>query len=163
MVQQLAGEDILASDVVLPTVVVKAVTESVTSNAVLQNDDELFCTLAVGIYEITAIISYSGATGADLQTNWTFSGTTTTNTKNLMGPELAVTSGAATLMVMQPKALTTLQQYGSTAGATWLQERLYLVVSVGGTLQFQWAQVLSTASATSVLSASRLIIQQLSL
>lgn len=159
--QQKAGEDILASDIIDPTLVYKNATETVNNNATLQNDDELFVTLGVGLWRVEALIAQISVSATpDLKTNWTFSGTVGNNTKNCMGPTSANTVATATTPDLQNHALTTSHTYGSTTNSSFIKEEVYVEVTVAGTLQFQWAQGTATASDTQVQSASRLYVTQ---
>ena len=155
--QQKAGEDILASDIIDPTVVYKAASEVVNNSSALQNDDELFVALAIGLWRIEAIISHTSAnTTPDIKTNWTFSGTVGNNTKNCVGGNLAT----ATTMEMTNLAYNTFNNYGSQTTSQFIREEIFLEVTAAGTLQLQWAQNTATAVNTTVQSASRLYVTQ---
>ena len=143
-----------------PTLVIKGVTEAVSSTT-LQDDNELFCTLRAGMkYRVMLIASVTGTD--DFKANWTFSGTLSTSTKNSIGPAASITTAGDTTVAMQPHAITTQHVYGCLAGAVWVLEELYLDVATDGVLQFQWAANGSAVS-TSVLAASRLYVQPMTL
>jgi uncharacterized membrane protein len=155
----LAGQIIRASDVISPIVVIKSATEVVNNSTAYQNDDELFYAMTAGyIYNVAAIISVTGPTAADIKTAWSFSGTLNDSTRNVIGPDSGSTSSSSTSVALQPHAITTTHVYGTNAGASWIREELYLDVLTAGTLQLTWAQSTATASDTSVLAASRLLV-----
>jgi hypothetical protein len=159
-----AGEIIDAADInALNTYyVVKAADEAVTSNAVLQNDDDLAADLSVGIWLLEAHTLTSGAQAADVQTAWTTTGTITCLSRSILAPSATATdvSGAAALPRMQSISLTLTQNIrigtdGSNTG--YGIERLILDVDVAGTIQLQWAQFVSTGSATNMRTGSHLV------
>jgi hypothetical protein len=164
---QLAGEWILAEDVVLPQVVKKTATQSVTSSTTYVDDDDLQVTLGIGTYRVELFAHVSGAGGGDFKCRWAFSGTLGSTARTEFGPGInttsatAVSAAATTVGTVRAvgEAYTTDGRYG-TDGANFsgIREDLYFEVQVAGLLKFQWAQDTSNGTATQVSPASRLYI-----
>lgn len=159
-----AGEIIDAADTnALNTYyVIKSADESLTSNAVLQNDDDLAADLSVGIWLLEAHLFHTGAQAADISSAWTTTGTITALARGIVGPSAGATdvSGAAALPRMQQTSLTLTAniRWGTDGSNTGYSiERLILDVDVAGTLQLQWSQFTSTASASTIKTGSHLI------
>lgn len=163
----LAGADILASDVFITRYIRKQATEAVTSSVTLQDDDELMVALAIGNWHVRLIASAnSGSSTPNIKIAWTFSGTATTQ-RHVLGPGLATTDNTANttaagsgIMRQTAHGLTTAIPYGLTTSAS-IREDILLEVTVAGTLQLQWAQNTSNATATNVTGASFLLIDKL--
>lgn len=137
--------------------------KSITNSAVLQDDDELFWSLGVGVWRIEAFLHASGAAASDIQTAWTFSGTTNGTNRSCIGPGVGTTSVINGGFVRQSThALATAVPYGvdgSVAGV--IHEDLYLIVTVAGTLRLQWSQAVAGATATTLVGGSRLYVTQI--
>jgi hypothetical protein len=158
-VPQLAGEDILASDVVIPKYVMKAAGEVVNNSAALQNDNDLLAALPVGQYKIELFVHYTTNTAADFQCAWTATGTINSLGRTVMGGGTSMTSVTDSTLRFQGLALGTANLVsGNTTSANIVREDLLVDVVAAGTLQFQWAQGTANASDTTVTSASRMII-----
>lgn len=139
----------------------KANTESVTSNTTVQDDDDFTFALPVGSYEILMILHVSAAEAADIKVVHTFSGTTTT-ARSCIGAALAMTDREDTNAIFRGVTLATEQSYGVDAtGTTVVMEIMHTEVTVAGTWQVQWAQVASSATATSCSTASRMRITRI--
>lgn len=138
----------------------KQSTESVTSSTTVQDDDDFTFTLPVGTFEILMVLHVSAAEAADIKVVHTFSGTALT-TRSCIGAALAMTNREDTNAIFRGASLTTEQSYGVDAtGATVVMEILHAEVTVAGTWQVKWAQVASSATATSCSTASRMRIQR---
>jgi hypothetical protein len=156
----------------LPIYVPKSVAETVTSSTTLQDDDELVVTLSAGrSYDIELVLAVTtGTTGADVKLAWATTGTVTqTSTRACFGPgrftkdAAAETSNTASpydsgMVRASRHNLTTSVAYGtdgSTASA--ILEKFTVSGGVsGGTLRLQWAQNVSSATATTVSTSSYL-------
>jgi hypothetical protein len=161
---QLAGETILASDVVVPKVIVKAATQSVTSSTTLVNDSDFAVTLTPGKWRVELRAHTAGvSTGAgDIKMQWAFSGTNNNSTRIVLGPSAGMTDPTAATMQSTARSLSTSVVYGnidSPVAGVW--EDLYLDVAATGVLQLQWAQNASSSTATTMSSNSLLFITQL--
>lgn len=156
---QLAGEVILAEDIVVPGFVLKGTNEAVTSSVTLQNDDELFTTLTVGRWRVELVAHCTGIDAGDINIGWTFGGTATTQ-RVCYGPAISSSNAADGTMQASARALGTAVSYTTATNTSAVKEDLFLDVSVAGVLQMQWCQRVSNASATNVTSGSRLFITQ---
>ncbi len=159
---QLAGEDILASDIneAIPTYIVKAGSETVNNSATLQNDNDLVVALPVGVFRIEAVIHYtSSGTTADFSAAWTTTGTMTSLGRSILGPGQGMTVLTDMNVRFQGLAIGTGSDVGGngTSSNVYMEDML-LEVTVAGTLQFQWAQRVATAVDTILTSASRMFI-----
>ncbi len=168
MARQLAGEDILANDVnrAMAYVIRKSGPESVTSSAVLQNDNDFIAALPVGLFRIELMLHWSGDTVAsgvgDIQTAWTTTGTITTMGRAAMGGGTNFVAATDMTIRMQGAALATALAFqGNGTSTNFLKEDLLLEVTVAGNLQFQWAQGSSSAVATTVATVSRMFITEI--
>lgn len=144
----------------------KTADESVTSNAVLQNDDHLFITVpAAGTYEIcVTLVAVSAANAAgDIRVGATFPAGTMT----LFGDGLTQTlaSGSEGVMVRFAPTLTSGVDpglgYGLSTLATSIELKFLFVATASGTFQFQWAQSASSVSASTVKANSYLTMKQM--
>lgn len=160
---QLAGEDILASDIKIPRFIQKAATESVTSSTVLQNDDDFVIPLTPGVYEIRLWLHVTGhATAGDIRTAWATTGTITSNGRSVIGPSAATTDVTDGNARFSGHAITTAVICGCDAATSGVvKEELVVTCSVAGNLTLQWAQGTSSATSTNVSSASRVIITEM--
>lgn len=159
-----------------PIVVAKQVTESLTSNVTLQNDDELFVTLNAGQsyeVEVNLIINGSATSGAgDFKCAWARTGTLNqVGARQCTGPSIRTidSSGTTATAGTLPNilgilrrtgghALTTAVNYGTDGTATGLvQERFIIQAAVTGVLTLQWAQDTTSATATQVVAGSYII------
>jgi hypothetical protein len=139
--------------------------ESVTSSAVLQNDDQLLIVLnSAGTYYVDVYLFVTSAANAagDLSVGFSFpTGTmhfgvhaldstlaSGSNGTMVTAGILSATSGSSSLSVGASTSVTLVWVHGVfTATAT-------------GTLQFMWAQAASNASATTVRAGSHMTARQ---
>lgn len=136
------------------TIAIKTVDESLASNTTLQNDDELFVTVAANTtYKVEAVLIYSGATTGDMKVAFTWP-TSATMPWGLLGYTTALAFQAVAFSA--PSSGTPFSVGCNGAGNDLV---LYLsgtltVGSTAGTLQIQWAQAASDATATIVRAGS---------
>lgn len=134
----------------------KAANESVTSSTTLQNDDHFaFSVAANASYALEGYVIYDGNTtpAGDLKAAFTVPAGATlwwtnfgTNVSNLTQYNAATQNGTAS------RALPT---NGGTTGTISFAPRGYLnTAGTAGTFQFQWAQNVSNATATTVFGGS---------
>lgn len=160
MATQLAGEDILASDVndAVPGVKVASGTQSVTSSTTLVDHNDFAFSLPVGRWRIEAFIHATGVgTGAgDIKINWTNTGTMTGLSRSTLGPGFTVSSVTdATMRIQSLAVFGSAAQYGLNASTWVIQEDLLIDVTVAGVVTMQFAQQVSDATATSVVGTSK--------
>lgn len=144
--------------------VTKASATSRTSTTTLADDPDLRLTLTPGTYHVTALLSASGVSGADIQVFWNFTGTWTQTFRGAQGPDTtatAVQNGSTTLSWVTGAAGT--PSYGTTSTAVWsfIREELIVVVTVSGSARVQWAQAVSNSNPTAMEAGSTLIAQKL--
>jgi hypothetical protein len=161
---QLAGEDILASDIKISRTRSKAVSESVTSSTVLQNDDDFVIALEAGkTYEVRLWLHVSGAAATgDIRTAWATTGTITSLGRSVIGPAEATAAVLGGDVRMSGHGLTTAVVCGcdnATSGV--VKEELIVTCTAAGNLTLQWAQGTSNATATTCSTASRIIVTEL--
>lgn len=136
----------------------KTTTQSVTSSTTQVNDTVLALALGVGTWEVRLTANATGAAAGDIDTSWTFSGTATTNGRSCIGPTLGNADVTNTAMRSSGAAgLATIISYGLIASTSRIEESFILTVTVAGTLNFRWAQDVSSATATNVTAGSRLV------
>ena len=140
---------------------VKQTAENVVASQTLQNDDDLFLDLPVGVWEVECkmTVGCSSGVAADIKTAWTFSGTSTGTTGRLCdGPTPLSTDVTATSMRRSSHGLGTSVPFGvdDVSGAV-IMEHITLNVTAPGRLQLQWAQNGSSSSTTSMNVGSRVM------
>jgi len=141
-----------------PTYLTKAASESVTSSTALQDDNDLRVALEVGTYCIWIWLHASGAAAGDLKVAWNNTGTMTIY-RGALGPQSATSDRTATTMNVQAISSTTAVTYGLDGSGTGVvREDLTVDVTVAGTLKLQWAQGTSSGTATTLSSASRMLV-----
>ena len=154
---QLAGEDILASDIQVPGVRLGSGTQSVTSSTALVDATDFAITLTPGRWRLEAFIHATGVgTGAgDIKINWTNTGTMTGLSRSTNGPGFTVSSVTdATMRIQSLAVFGSAAQYGLNASTWVIHEDLLIDVSVTGVVQLQFAQQASDPTATSIVGAS---------
>lgn len=157
-------DDDFALTTVLPVWIRKPSTESVTSSTSLQNDDHFaFSVAANSVYALEGYVLYDGAQAANsptsvggLKSAFTGPAAASMSWTNFGGATEFAGDLATYNMVAQ--GLTTSRNVATqvTATATMsFQPKGTLVTGVNaGTLQYQWAQATSNATATRVLANS---------
>ena len=145
----------------------KTADESVTSSTTLQNDDHLLYTIsAAGTYVIDVqLFALSAADAAgDIKVGFTFP--TGTFLLTGAGPHNSLASGSNVVGEWTGATLTsgtTTIPYGLSANGTiplGIRLRGIFIATATGTLQLQWAQVASNASASTVKANSFMTVQQ---
>jgi hypothetical protein len=135
----------------------KSADETVTSSTTLQNDNDLFFSVAANAtYYIRAHLDFGGLTAADFKCAYTFPALSD-GRKICLGPQSGTTDRQDTTMCTTYHALGTERNYGcmSTVAGDIPNEGMFAIEHVllqtganAGTFQLQWAQVTSNATAT---------------
>ncbi len=161
MARPSAGDPVLASDVTVPRYIVKSGSEIVNNSATLQNDNDLFVDLEVGVYWVDLIVHYTTTTTADFSGAWTTTGTITTLGRMVLGPSQGMSDVTDMTVRMQGLAIGTASALGGNASSSNIcMERLLVDVTVAGRLQWQWAQRVATVTDTTCTGASRMLITE---
>ena len=170
MAAPLAGQIVRTSHYPKVRAIKKAADESVTSSAVLQNDDDFSVALAAGkTYRIELFLTASGIAAGDIRIAWAVTGgVAALGGRHVLGPESATTGPAATLMRSTgTHALTTNIIYGLDVSTITAVREDFLVetptAGTAGALALQWAQGTSNATATIVRSQSVLYVTEIDL
>lgn len=158
-----AGQKVTAAllEKLIPQYVEKGSDETVTSNATVQNDDELFLVLAPGTWEITSQLWLAGASGSnqDFKCGFTFpTGVLTwagwgyhVNWANADGSRDMNAEGD----VLDSSSPTNGRGFGTVTGTNVpMLIKAILTNSASGTLQLQWAQNTSNATGTTLKAGS---------
>ncbi|MDQ3431392.1 MAG: hypothetical protein M3467_04070 [Actinomycetota bacterium] len=148
-----------------PRIIRKTATTDRASTTVLTDDPELKATLQPNaVYNVLFMIfALSASATPDLLTNWTVpSGAF--GLKACTGPtdnSATFSSRTDTNARMSGHGLTTQIGYQvSTAAISIREEGVVTTGAAGGTLALQWAQFVSTATPTSIVSSSYLSVQR---
>lgn len=138
----------------LPTEIIKASDEAVTSSTTLQNDNDFAFTLVAGAtYQFWGAIFYDGEfNNGNLKATWTLpAGTSITWAMN--GP--ATGGAAAYASDGVTSGNITVGTYGTGGSKTTASIKgLLVTTTTAGTAQFQWAQSVSRPTATTVYARS---------
>lgn len=144
---------------VRPVVAYKSADETIISNGTLQNDDALAIALVANAqYDFELRANYNSGTTPDFVFGWTFpSGMT-------MFADLFAVINAGTGLHTLTQILQTAQPNleGSGADRSLHIFGKLITSTTAGTLQWQWAQLLSTASNTIVRAGSYLTARRTS-
>lgn len=129
--------------------VVKTVAETVNNSTTMQNDDELFLTVAASTtYRFSARILYTSGVTPDIKFGFTYPvGATATYTIH------GIAAGGAALTAFHQVETTVSAMEGGTATACTMTGTWTTGVTPG-TVQLQWAQNTLNASNTQVLTGS---------
>lgn len=146
--------------------VYKTADESVTSSTTLQNDNHLLCSVAANAqYIIVARLAVNGSASGDFKMAWTFP-TGTTTQRFSRGPD-ASSAGSTASTTMRASGITNGHlveiNYGvfTTGSQSYIEETLYVFTGgTAGTCQLQWAQNVSSATATTVEEGSFLAAER---
>ena len=162
---QLAGETILASDIIPVKVYRKAATENRTSLTLTNDADFVNLPFAANkTFNIRCLFAVTGsAITTDFSTQFVLGGGLAQLTsKSNVGPELASSNVASTLMVANRSNIVTLINFGTPASGSIHAEQEFIAETTtsgtAGTLTFQWAPV--GAGTCSLLSSSVIIVQE---
>ncbi|WP_435610674.1 hypothetical protein [Streptomyces sp. C10-9-1] len=151
-------------DAMLPNVAAKTATESVTSSTTMQDDDELFVHVAANAtYIVDMLLIHASATAADIRVGWTVpagasfnwagqGATNTTSTSSFVVPDTNMAGRIASETLV----------FGGGASSATRADLSGTLITAGtaGTLQFQWAQNASDATATQVRLGSWLSVRR---
>lgn len=161
----LAGQDVTAGLLtsMLPTIVVKAATEPITASTTMQNDDELFATVAANAtYDVLLHLLHDSATAGDITIGWT-APAGAVMTWGLIGAQSGETSSSTVANVnMQTRTILEAADLGGGAstGTYGLVHGALITSATAGTLNFQWAQRVSSATASNVRAGSVLMLHR---
>lgn len=154
-----AGHILTTSDFdVFGVTIFKTATESVTSSTTLQNDDQLFfAVVANARYTFDGIITYDGAAAGDLKVAFTYPALATFEWSNYgnTGPAAgtSVTDLNTVIQTNDARSLNALPT-PSPPGLSFRPGGYLITGANAGTLQMQWAQDTSSATATRVRTGS---------
>ena len=125
-----------------------------TTGATLQNDDELFVSVAAStVYRFECNLGITTPTTTDFKCLFTFpSGLTMKYTL------ICTTAGAGALYPFNLDQTTTVTIEGNASAQGAVFQGIIIVGSTAGTLQLQWAQGTATASNTTVSAGSYLML-----
>lgn len=150
-----AGDKLRASMIDRPQAR-KTATESVTSSATLQDDDELFVSVEANtVYTVVGVLFYDGATAGDMKISWTGPSGYSFDYQHT-GPATGLAGTSGDIDYRQITEADTLGVGCNGAGTTLAIHitGILIVSSTAGTFQLQWAQFASSATATRVFAPS---------
>lgn len=160
---QLAGEDILASDIKTPLFVKKAGAQSVTSSTTLVNDADInaIALEANKIYFCQFRASASGATGGDIKITWVVTGgAAELCSRTEYGPAIGVADVTDTNVRIARNVLASVVPYGTETNAASIMEDFMVQTTTAGTLTLQWAQNASSGTATQLSASTYLMLTE---
>lgn len=139
----------------LPQFVIKPADESITSSTTLQNDDDLFFSVAASAsYALDGYLLTSGATTGtgDLKIDWTVPASTTMKYTSFG----VTTTGPAVQYEATANLSSTARSIGTNGSADMgVNLRAVIITSTtAGTVQLRWAQNTSIATATILRAGS---------
>lgn len=158
-----SGQVLTASDVntwFVPIAAVKTANESVTSSTTLQNDDDLFISVAANsTYMVLCIIYCDGASTGDIKINFTApAGATLTGVVH----GLILSAAGANDDQIANIELTGSKSFGLQGGAgvqrPLSMQGTLVIGGTAGTFRLQWAQDTSDVTATRVMAGSHLVL-----
>lgn len=160
-----AGEDITAGLLasMLPVIVSKAATEPLTASTTMQNDDELFASVAANAtYSVMLHLFHDADTTGDIKIGWSGPTGATMNWGAVVAHVNETSSGTVTAVSMQTRIISETQDIGGGAstGTYSVVHGTLITSSTAGTLNFQWAQRSSSATATNVRAGSLLTLHR---
>ena len=157
--QILPASALVAIEARLPRYINKTGAATFTSQATLQNDPDLVCSMeANSVYDVRVHASIGGTDG-DLQTAWS-TPANATGSKQCFGPDLASTDRTNTNVRASNHAFATAVTYGvaSASALAAIIEVGRVVTTDAGTFVFQAAQNSSSANPSNVGVNSYMII-----
>ena len=145
---------------IAPLSAFKLVDEAVTSNVTLQNDDALFLPnlVANAVYYVECYLDYEGAAQGTGDIKWQW--TVPTNASLRLQRVCFDTSGAVQLNTVTGGANSARTNGAGALQAVTMRGTLFMNTTPG-TLQLQWAQNTSSATATIVHAQSCLLAWQI--
>lgn len=159
-----AGMDVLASHIKRVKTRLKANTESVTSSATVQNDNDFVIPMEAGkVYRVELFLHVIGhATASDIRTVWTTSGTITINARSLMSLAETMTGASDANAISMGLTGSTERISGCENNLTTVvREDLHVTCTVAGNLTLQWAQGSVSGTATTLNTTSRVYVTEL--
>jgi len=157
------GDVLTAADMnawTVPLAAYRTTTQSVTSSTTLQNDNALSVAVAANaVYIVELALIYDADTAGDLKLGWTIpAGASITNVADSMltGTAAATTDDQMTAGTTNPVA----GGLGAGTNCGFVGKWLLTISSTSGTLQLQWAQGTSSATATRLFAGSYLLAQR---
>jgi hypothetical protein len=145
---------------------IKSANESVTSSTTLQNDDHLSASIgATGTYTFDVfLLVNSGDSAADLKVGFSFPTGTCHfgGTGGHIGAYTTGTSGVGEYFaIASATSGTSFLGYGvSSTAVTWVRLTGTFIATATGTLRVMWAQVASSATATTLLAGSWMRVER---
>lgn len=145
----------------------KSISETVTSSATMQYDDDLYLRLpAYQTFEINAWLAVTGATAGDFRCEWDATNTMEqVTTRSCLGAGIGVASGDGddTSVRVSRHNLTTDVTYGLDNTRTlFINERFVVLTgSYGGYIHLKWAQRVSDGTGTIVSANSYMLAKKL--
>jgi hypothetical protein len=152
----LAGQRARAGDFPYKYVKFKAGAEGVTNSNVLQNDNDLFADIGVGVWEFNVFLAGIATTNVpDIRYAWSTTGTITQMSRGVHGPAVSATAvnGSTDPRMQAALVLATAAASGTPEAANYalIWEHTFVECTVAGRMQFQWAQNTATAATTTTL------------
>lgn len=155
----------------LPEIVTKETNEDRAATTTLTTDSDLVTTLeANSKYHVIFYIHFAASDAAQFQTAWTVPASATGG-RSAVGAAYQLAGGALTAAAADGgyhrsgvHGFGTPVRYGSrnnNANQALALEESYITTSSAGTLAFQWAQAVSSATATRVGAGSSLIVHRI--
>jgi hypothetical protein len=142
----------------------KTADESVTSSAVLQNDDHLLYTIsAAGTYVLDLFLLATSVANAAGDINVAFTFPTGTFYLLTDGLQDTLASGNTGTVIKAGGAITSgtaFAGFGLSTNTTAIKLNGLFIATATGTAQFQWAQQTSNANASKVLTGSYMTVRQ---
>lgn len=143
-----------------PLHVRKASDETLSNSATLQNDDELFLSVGVQLYEFEAAVIYGAGTTADFKIAWTFPSATFDYIVTCLDNSASPVAGQVLSLAEASGSSKTYGGVGVSAFRyAWFRGRLN--VATAGTLRCQWAQNTATVENTVVKAGSWITLRQI--
>lgn len=144
----------------VPLAAYRTSTQSVTSSTTLVNDNALSVSVAANaVYLVELGLYYDGDTAGDLKTGWTTPAGATISDALALG--LSTTAAASTDdFTSGSSSVPSFGALGAGVRCAALFKYLLTTAGTSGTLQFQWAQNTSSATATIMHAGSYLIAQR---
>lgn len=160
------GQVLTAADtnqyLVNTTVARKTATETVTSSAVLQDDDHLTVSVSANCtYEFTCQLRYDGATTGDLQYQFVGPASATLFATAHQLQATAATSGDDQTVPMTISTPLTAGALGTGSTVHLFVHGFLVVAGTAGTCKLQWAQGTSSGTGTRVFADSYIVLRQI--
>lgn len=153
----------LSGEIVWDEVIVKAVTESVSSSSTLQNDDELtFSVVSGGVYLIECVLAYNEPNNSgtpDFKFAFTMGAADPGSSYAVRTQAYINTSNAGAFSTTE--SVTTVISCGAAAIPRYAFSRIMVSAVDNGSFTLQWAQINSGGNAVRVLAGSFLAYRRI--